>query len=123
MMPRKKPRRRSGGHRRASASSRTSPLRNATALERCLGLLREGGNNDPKLEALIGYLRGTHPGVSRRWLDLGCILFSQYYDTVRWVGDETGQAARVRGLGHRPLRRQQPLRHLAQWQVPALRPQ
>ena len=58
------------------------------SLERCLKLLREGGNNDPKLDALIGYLRGTHPGVSGGWLELGCILFSQYYDTVRWVGDE-----------------------------------
>lgn len=58
------------------------------SLRRCLNLLRQGGNNDPKLEALIGYLCGTTPGVTRRWLDLGCILFSQYYDTVRWVGDE-----------------------------------
>ena len=62
------------------------------SLERCLKLLREGGNNDPKLDALIGYLRGTHPGVSRSWLDLGCILFSQYYDTVRWVGDELAKS-------------------------------
>ncbi len=59
-----------------------------TSLRRCLGLLEEGGNNDPKLEAVMGYLLGTHPGIERRWLDLGCILFSQYYDTVRWVGDE-----------------------------------
>jgi len=58
------------------------------ALRRCFELLREGGNSDPKLEALIGYLHGTHPGATRRWLDLGCVLFSQYYDTVRWVGDE-----------------------------------
>ena len=58
------------------------------SLNRCLGLLKQGGNNDPKLEALIDYLLGTQPGVTRRWLDLGCILFSQYYDTVRWVGNE-----------------------------------
>lgn len=58
------------------------------SLGRCLELLKQGSNNDPKLEALIGYLLGTHQGVTRRWLDLGCILFSQYYDTVRWVGDE-----------------------------------
>lgn len=58
------------------------------SLRRCLELLRQGGNNDPKLEALIGYLLGTHPDVTHPWLDLGCILFSQYYDTVRWVGDE-----------------------------------
>ena len=59
-----------------------------TSLQRCLDLLKEGGNNDPKLDAVIGYLRGTIPGGQRGWLDLGCILFSQYYDTVRWVGDE-----------------------------------
>lgn len=59
-----------------------------TSLRRCLALLKQGGNNDPKLDALTGYLLGTQPGVSSRWLDLGCILFSQYYDTVRWVGDQ-----------------------------------
>ena len=57
-------------------------------MHRCFDLLKQGGNNDPKLEALIGYLLGTRPGISTRWLDMGCILFSQYYDTVRWVGDE-----------------------------------
>ena len=75
-----------------------SDFKNFTAAEiaslrRCLELLKQGGNNDPKLEALIGYLRGTHPGVTRGWLDLGCILFSQYYDTVRWVGDEMAKRA------------------------------
>ena len=63
------------------------------SLRRCLDLLKQGGNNDPKLEALIGYLLGTRPGVTRRWLDLGCILFSQYYDTVRWIGDEMAKRA------------------------------
>lgn len=58
------------------------------ALRRCLALLQQGGNNDPKLEAVIGFLLGTHSGITERWLDRGCILFSQYYDTVRWVGDE-----------------------------------
>ena len=57
------------------------------ALERCLQFLREGGNKDPKLEAVIGYLTGAQEGVARDWLGLGCILFSQYYDTVRWVGN------------------------------------
>ncbi len=69
-----------------------------TSLERCLQLLRAGGNNDPKLDALIGYLRGTYPGVTRSWLDLGCILFSQYYDTVRWVGDELAKRAEFTGM-------------------------
>jgi len=68
------------------------------SLRRCLALLKQGGNNDPKLEALIGYLRGTHPGVTRGWLDLGCILFSQYYDTVRWIGDEIAKRAEFAGM-------------------------
>ena len=68
------------------------------ALRRCLDLLKQGGNNDPKLEALIGYLRGTQPGVSRSWLDFGCILFSQYYDTVRWIGSEMAKRAEFAGM-------------------------
>jgi hypothetical protein len=68
------------------------------SLRRCLRLLREGGNNDPKLDALIGYLLGTHPNVSQRWLDLGCILFSQYYDTVRWMGDEMAKREEFVGM-------------------------
>jgi len=67
-------------------------------LERCLKLLRAGGNQDPKLDALIGYLCGTQPGVSRSWLELGCILFSQYYDTVRWVGDEMAKRNEFAGM-------------------------
>lgn len=58
------------------------------SLNRCLQLLRQGGNRDPKLEAIMGYLLGQHRNLDRPWLDLGCILFSQYLDTVRWVGDE-----------------------------------
>ena len=68
------------------------------SLRRCLNLLKQGGNNDPKLEALIGYLRGTHHGVTQSWLDRGCILFSQYYDTVRWIGDEMAKRAEFAGM-------------------------
>jgi len=68
------------------------------SLRRCLDLLQQGGNNDPKLEALIAYLLGTHPASRTRWLDLGCILFSQYYDTVRWVGDELAKRGEFRGM-------------------------
>ena len=35
---------------------------------------------------------------TRRWLDLGCILFSQYYDTVRWIGDEMAKRAEFAGM-------------------------
>jgi hypothetical protein len=68
------------------------------SLERCLKLLREGGNNDPKLDAVVGYLLGTLPGINQRWLDIGCILFSQYYDTVRWIGDELAKRDEFRNL-------------------------
>ncbi len=68
------------------------------SLSRCLGLLKQGGNRDPKLEALVGYLLGTKPDSERRWLDLGCILFSQYYDTVRWVGDELAKQPEMAGI-------------------------
>ena len=58
------------------------------ALRRCLELLKQGRNRDPKLEAVLGYLLGTRDDSEGRWLEAGCILFSQYYDTVRWVGEE-----------------------------------
>jgi hypothetical protein len=63
------------------------------SLSRCLQLLREGGNKEPKLDAVIGFLLGTSPKAEKPWLELGCILFSQYYDTVRWVGDELAKRA------------------------------
>lgn len=80
-----------------------SDFKNFTAAEilslnRCLELLKQGGNSDPKLEELISYLRGTHPGVTRSWMDLGCILFSQYYDTVRWIGDELAKRPEFAGI-------------------------
>jgi superfamily II DNA/RNA helicase len=34
---------------------------------------------DPKLDAVLCFL------VERGWLDLGCIVFSQYYDTAHWI--------------------------------------
>ena len=68
------------------------------SLRRCLSLLKLGGSNDPKLDALMGYLLGTHPGVSSGWLERGCILFSQYYDTVRWMGDEMAKRPEFAGM-------------------------
>jgi hypothetical protein len=69
-----------------------------TSLQRCLELLKQGGNNDPKLDAVIGYLRGTMTGAQRPWSDFGCIMFSQYYDTVRWVGDEMAKRDEFAGM-------------------------
>jgi ERCC4-related helicase len=68
------------------------------SLNRCLALLRQGGNNDPKLDAVLGYLLGTRSDVSESWMARGCILFSQYFDTVRWVGDELAKRPEFAGL-------------------------
>jgi superfamily II DNA or RNA helicase len=52
------------------------------ALEELVGHLQERPV-DPKFEAVFHYLQGE-PG----WLNYGCIIFSQYYDTARWVAEE-----------------------------------
>lgn len=42
---------------------------------------------DPKLDAAQYFLIG-HRVEGKTWLEHGCILFSQYYDTARWVGEQ-----------------------------------
>jgi superfamily II DNA/RNA helicase len=37
---------------------------------------------DPKLEAVLHYL------IEREWLELGCIVFSQYFDTAEWIAGQ-----------------------------------
>jgi superfamily II DNA or RNA helicase len=46
---------------------------------------------DPKLAAVLYFLqqhRTPGPVPGRTWLDHGCIVFSQYYDTVYWFASE-----------------------------------
>ena len=50
------------------------------ALERLIAALN-GMDDDPKLRAIRYYLK------DEGWLELGCIIFSQYHDTARWVAD------------------------------------
>ena len=50
------------------------------ALEGLIAAL-EGMSDDPKLQAIRYYLH------DEGWLELGCIIFSQYHDTARWVAD------------------------------------
>ncbi|WP_394842385.1 phospholipase D-like domain-containing protein [Pendulispora brunnea] len=40
---------------------------------------------DPKFEAVLHYLIDEH------WLDHGCIIFSHYYDTARWVAERLAE--------------------------------
>ena len=49
----------------------------AMHLERVLEIL--DGQKDPKGNAVLHYLE------KQKWLDLGCIVFSHYYDTILWI--------------------------------------
>jgi len=87
----------------ASRSSIHSEFKNFTeaevkSLTRCFEALQQGGTSDPKLEAVLGYLLGQKSDSEKRWMDLGCILFSQYYDTVRWMGEELAKRPEFSGL-------------------------
>ena len=53
----------------------------ARHLERILEILRGARTEDPKGRAVLHYLDQAG------WLELGTIIFSQYYDTVRWIGE------------------------------------
>jgi len=57
----------------------------AAALRRVVDALRDEPT-DPKLEAVLHYLL-EEPG----WLDYGCIIFSQYYDTAAWVAEKLAE--------------------------------
>src|SRR6185312_16418447 len=52
----------------------------SAALERLIYHLERIGQ-DPKLDAVLFYL------TEEKWLELGVIIFSQYYDTAKWVAD------------------------------------
>jgi superfamily II DNA or RNA helicase len=41
---------------------------------------------DPKLNAVRWFL-GQHKSEGKTWSELGCIIFSQYYDTAQWVAE------------------------------------
>lgn len=53
-------------------------------LERIISYLSQKPE-DPKLEAVYYYL------IDEKWLDLGCIIFSQYFDTANWVAESLAQ--------------------------------
>ena len=53
----------------------------ATHLERVIEILDKEDRDDPKNKAVLHYLDDED------WLGRGCIIFSQYYDTARWVGE------------------------------------
>ncbi|ARK10380.1 phospholipase D-like domain-containing anti-phage protein [Fibrella sp. ES10-3-2-2] len=59
-------------------TSKTLTATEQTLLNRFIAELTSNQERDPKFDELQRYL------ITKKWLDLGCIVFSQYYDTVRW---------------------------------------
>ena len=60
-------------------------------LEQFVRLLRAAGDDDPKFRAVERLLlRGTE--TTGPWLSLGCIVFSQYYDTAAWAAARLSEA-------------------------------
>lgn len=51
------------------------------ALHDLINALKDMQGEDPKLKAVKHYL------TEEKWVDHGCIIFSQYYDTAAWVAE------------------------------------
>ena len=60
------------------------PVRGTDALAK--GLLEAAGDNDPKLGLVLKYRR------TEGWAERGCIMFSQYLDTVLWIASHLATA-------------------------------
>lgn len=54
-------------------------------LERIIEQLELHFESDPKKEFAINYL------INKGWKDDGCIIFSQYYDTIRWFAESVAK--------------------------------
>lgn len=57
----------------------------ANCLNKLVRLLEEHKDKDPKYDLLANILTSNH--INEPWIESGCIVFSQYYDTVKWVSD------------------------------------
>jgi superfamily II DNA/RNA helicase len=51
-------------------------------LERFVEALQANQERDPKYAVVLDCL------TTRHWLEKGCIIFSQYYDSVRWLAEQ-----------------------------------
>ena len=54
-------------------------------LERCLKALDANQDQDPKYHQVVEYL------VTKGWLGMGCIVFSQYFDSIWWLAEQLSQ--------------------------------
>lgn len=65
-----------------SGQSKSLTESERSLLERFVKALEANTERDPKYAVVLGCLR------NRSWLDRGCIIFSQYYDSVRWLAEQ-----------------------------------
>jgi superfamily II DNA or RNA helicase len=79
-----------GDHEIAGADNE---MEAATLLQSAIDNMREVGNNDPKLLAIVHYLR------DEGWARRGAILFSQYFDTVWWMANRIADILRPLAVG------------------------
>lgn len=63
----------------------------AECLRQVVAELARPEARDPKLAA-VNYFLDEHRTENRTWAEHGCIVFSQYYDTARWVASEVAKA-------------------------------
>src|SRR5690554_6263700 len=68
------------------ALNNLTPLE-ASYLETIVTELSRPEARDPKLSA-VKYFLTEHRVEGKTWLEHGCIIFSQYYDTVYWIASE-----------------------------------
>lgn len=69
-----------------------------TELDRFLRLLTANRDEDPKARAveriLASGVDGTQP-----WMDVGCIVFSQYLDSARWLAERLSRGMTAESVG------------------------
>jgi len=58
-------------------------------LKKLIGALEANRDADPKFQIVLDLLRRGHARNNHRpWLDEGCIIFSQYFDSIWWLGQQ-----------------------------------
>ncbi len=66
----------------ASDLSRTLTAAERVLLERFVAALQANQERDPKYEVVLQCL------LERNWLEPGCIIFSQYRDSIQWLAEQ-----------------------------------
>ena len=76
---------------RKNMKNMTAPER--SALTRCLKALDASQDKDPKYQKVIEYL------INQGWLEMGCIVFSQYFDSIWWLARQLSEELTDEAIG------------------------